>query len=65
MPHITGRPENKQGSKHAHQAQMGALFGQVPPYCFYEDWGFYTVQIPISGLTKILATSVLLFLNQT
>lgn len=67
MPHITGRTENKRGSKHAPQAQKEALFGQVPPYCFYEDWRFCTVQIPVSCLTKILATSVLLtqYLNHT
>lgn len=67
MPHITGRTENKRGSKHAPQAQMGALFGQVPPCCFYENWRFCTVPIPVSCLTKILATSVLLtqYLNHT
>ncbi len=67
--HATHYWQNRKqaGSKHAPQAQMGALFGQVPQYCFYENWRFSTVQIPVSCLTKILATSVLLtqYLNHT
>lgn len=51
------------GSEHAPQAQMRLLFGQVAPYCFYEDWRSCAIQIPVNCLTKILATSVSLTLS--